>query len=209
MSPKARLAIVLSVVLIFIGVSIAGYVFFVKVPTDLAKAAAEGIREAFHVTPRVSINQTVIIEQNTPIIELATVARQLLVDYSWSHTWLGSTKTMRLQAVFTAKAGIDLREPFRLTIKRNPLRVEATLPPPKILSLTMDSYKALQDEDGWWNRISLADRDSAMRQVETIAMAQADSSGMLDEVNRSMRDRIKEIVQRNNALVEFEPVEQK
>ncbi len=205
MHARVRIFVALSVVILLIGGAVGAYIIFMKIPTDLATATAEGIKEAFHVTPQVRINQTVIIEQNTPILELATVARQLLVDYSWSHTWMGSTKTIRLQAVFTAKGGVDLREPFRLTILRSPLRVEATLPPAKLLSLTMDSYKVLQDEDGWWNRISNADRDSAMGQLQSIARTQAGSSGLLDEVKSSMRDRIMEIVKRNNAVVEFEP----
>jgi len=138
-------------------------------------------------------------------MEFATVARQLMVDYAWSHTWLGSTKAIHLRAVFTAKAGVDLREPFTLTIRRSPLRVDASLPPPKILSMSMDSYDVLQDEDGWWNRISNADRDSAMKQLQATATAQAVSSGMLDEVRSSMEDRIKEIVEKNGATVEFEP----
>ncbi len=205
MHPRVRIVATLFAVILLIGAGVGAYVVFMKIPTDLATAMAEGIKEAFHVTPQVRINQTIVIEQNTPILELATVARQLLVDYSWSHTWMGSTKTMHLQAAFTAKGGVDLRQPFRLTIRRNPLRVEAELPPPKILSLTMDSYKVLQDEDGWWNKISIADRDSAMHQLQTVAKTQAEASGLLEEVKTSMRDRIMEIVKRNNAVVEFEP----
>ncbi len=208
MRAKLRILLVVLFVLLIVAAGIGSYIILIKVPTDLATATAEGIRNAFHVTPQVRINQTIIIEQNTPILELATVERQLLVDYSWSHTWLGSTKTIRLQAVYTAKGGIDLREPFRLTIHRSPLRVEASLPPPKVLSLTMDSYKVLEDDSGWWNRISLADRDSAMSQLQNTAIAQVTSSGLLEEVRRTLRERIVEIVKRNNAVVEFDPAEE-
>ena len=205
MNGKVRIIIALLVVTLLIGAGVGAYILFMKIPTDLAMATAEGIKQVFHVTPQVRINQTVVIEQNTPILELATVSRQLMVDYAWSHTWMGSTKTIRLQAVFTAKGGVDLREPFRLSILRSPLRVEATLPPPKLLSLTMDSYHVLEDEDGWWNKISLADRDSAMGQMQSVARTQAESSGLLEEVQSSMRERIVEIVKRNNAVVAFEP----
>ncbi|MGA9118793.1 MAG: DUF4230 domain-containing protein [Bacteroidota bacterium] len=203
MSARIRLSGLIVVVVLLIGALIAAYVVVVKIPLDLATATAREIKEAFQVTPQVRINQTVVIEQNTPIMELATVARQLMVDYSWTHTWLGSTKTLHLRGVFTAKAGINLREPFHIVITRNPLRVEALLPPPRILSLTMDSYGVLEDDSGWWNKISNADRESAMQSLQATARTQAESSGMLDEVRASFQDRIKQIVEKNGAVVEF------
>jgi hypothetical protein len=203
MGQNIRIAAFAAVAVIIIGALIAAYIIVIKIPVDLANATARGIKEAFQVTPQVKVDQTVVIEQNTPIMELATVARQVLVDYSWTHTWLGSTKTMRLRGVFTAKAGIDLHEPFRIAIKRNPLRVDATLPSPRILSLTMDSYRVLEDENGWWNRISPADREAAMLNLQAAARVQAEQSGILDEVRKSFESRIKEIVERNGAVAEF------
>ncbi|HXX63266.1 MAG TPA: DUF4230 domain-containing protein [Bacteroidota bacterium] len=182
------------------------YTIFVKAPAALAAATADGIEEFLHVRPKVQIDQTVVIEQTTPIMEFATESRQLLVDYSWSHTWLGSTKTIRLNGVFTAKAGFDLREPFTIAIQRNPLRVDAMLPRPKILSLEMTSYKVAVDESGWWNRISNADREAALGALQATARSQAESSGMLEEARTSVESRIREIVEKNGATVRFSPV---
>jgi hypothetical protein len=179
------------------------YALFVKGPADLAAATAQGIEEAFQFRPRVTINQTVIIEANTPILEVATVSRQLQVDYQWSHTWLGSTKTLRLVGTFTAKAGFDLHEPFDINIERSPLRVRATLPPPRLLSVTLDTYYAPVDESGWWNKISPADREQATAALLANARWQAEHSGMLEEARKSAEDRITEIVTRNGATVEF------
>jgi hypothetical protein len=179
------------------------YALFIKAPVDLAAATARGIEEAFQFRPRVTINQRVVIEANTPILEVATVSRQLQVDYQWSHSWLGSTKTLRLVGTFTAKAGFDLHEPFDIAIEKSPLRVKATLPPSRMLSVTMDSYAAPVDESGWWNRISAQDREQAVAALLTAARTQAEHSGMLEEVRRTAEDRIREIVKRNGAAVEF------
>jgi hypothetical protein len=141
------------------------YAVFIKAPTELARATAQGIQELFNFTPRVKIDQTIVIEQNAPIMEVATVSRQLMVDYTWLHTWLGSTKTIHLIGTFTAKAGFDLKEPFTIEIEKSPLRVRASLPPPKILSITMDSYRIAADESGWWNRISSDDREAGVGQT--------------------------------------------
>ena len=179
------------------------YAVFIKAPTELARATAQGIQELFNFTPRVKIDQTIVIEQNAPIMEIATVSRQLMVDYTWSHTWLGSTKTIHLIGTFTAKAGFDLKDPFTIEIERSPLRVKASLPAPKILSITMDSYRIVADESGWWNTISNADREAGVEQLQSTARAQAESSGMLEEARTSAEQRIKEIVQRNGSTVEF------
>lgn len=186
-----------------IGGAIAAYIVLVKAPSDLARNTAEGIRQFFNFTPQVRINQTVVIEQNIPVLEVATVSRSLFVDHTWSHTWLGSTKTLELQGSFTAKAGFDLHEPFHIVIERSPLRVVAELPHPKILSLQMDSYRVVKDDDGWWNRISDRDREQAIQDLQTLARRKVEASGILTEAQATAEDRIREVVERNGSIVEF------
>jgi hypothetical protein len=202
MRPRTIIAAVILLLLAF-GVLTTAYILFIHAPMKLAEAAAGGIKETFNFTPRVTINQTVVIEQNTPIMEIATVARQVHVDRSWSHRWLGSTKSIRVTGSFTAKAGFDLRRPFTIDIARNPLRVSATMPPPQLLSLTMDAYRVEEDESGWWNRISTADREAAVLDLQAAARARAEASGILDEARRSVEERIREVAEKNGAQVEF------
>jgi hypothetical protein len=183
--------------------AVALYIVFVKIPTDLATNISQGIKETFNFTPQVRVEETVVIEQNTPIFEVATVARDLAVEYSWSHQWLGSTKTIALRGTFTAKAGFDLKEPFSLDIQKYPLKVQARMPAPKILSIQLNSYRIIHDESGWWNRISDSDRESAVQALQQIAHEKAQNSGILAEARSTIEQRIKEIVERNGAMVEF------
>ncbi|MGB2957403.1 MAG: DUF4230 domain-containing protein [Bacteroidota bacterium] len=192
--------------ILLVGVAVAAYIVLVKAPTDLAQNTADGIRELFNFTPRVSIEQTVVIEQNTPILEVATVSRTITVDHLWSHTWLGSTKTLHLKGVYTGKAGFDLRQPFEVDIRKNPLRVIASLPPPQLLSLQMDRYDILRDESGWWNRISDEDREKAVEELTGTAYSRAEASGILEEARTTAEMRIREIVERNGSTVEFQPM---
>lgn len=181
------------------------YVFFyvplVKLPSDLAESTAEGFRRVFNLTPRVMIEETVVIEQNTPILEVAVSSRAILVEHAWSHTWLGSTKRIRLRGTFTAKAGFDLRRPFRVQIDRSPLSVEAELPPAELLSLEMDSYAILEDESGWWNRIADIDREEAVRALYRVARDKALASGLTEEAESSATTRLRELLERNGAPV--------
>lgn len=202
---RALLFGVLATLILVVGAAVVFYVIVIRAPIELAHATADGIREVFNFTPRVTVNQTVVIEQNTPILEVATVSRGISVDHTWSHTWLGSTKTIQVLGSFTAKAGFDLREPFTIEVERNPLRVVATMPPPRLLSLELDSYRVLRDESGWWNRIADADREAAVRDLVELARTRAVASGILEEARATAELRIREIVERNGASVAFVP----
>ena len=203
MSIKTPLAIAAAVILVIAAATAAFYVVAVKAPSDLARNTAEGVREFFNFTPQVRIDQTVVIEQTTPILEVATVSREMRVDHAWQQTWLRSTKTIQVQGVFTAKAGFDLREPFRIDIEKRPLRVVARMPPPKILSIDMKEYKVLKDENGWWNSLTPQDREEAVRQIRAVAIDRANHSGLLAESQASVEARIREIVERNGSTVAF------
>jgi hypothetical protein len=198
----AIMGIVAAVLLI--GASLVAYRLFVQAPADLARATADGIRSIFQVTPQVSINQTIIIEQASPILEIATVSRQMLIDHQWSHSWLGSTKTIHVRGTFTAKAGYNLKEPFTITIAHDPVRVIARLPVPRLLSVQMDSFVVVTDESGWWNRLTEEDRSQAVATLQSLARSKAESSGILEDVRRSSEDRIREFVERNGNEVIFE-----
>ena len=201
----SRTALMFSIAIgvLLITAASAFYIVFVKAPSDLAQNTAAGIKEFFNFTPRVRIDQTVVVEQNTPILEVATVQRGVYIDYFWSHTWLGSRKTIQLQGSFLAKAGFDLRQPFDITIERSPLRVNAQMPPPKLLSIQMDTYKIVKDESGWWNRVTDADREAAVHEMNEVARSKAETSGILDEARATVEQRIREIVERNGATVQF------
>jgi hypothetical protein len=202
MIAKYSKLIVAAAVAMFLA-AIALYIVLVKIPSDLATNISQGIKETFHFTPEVRVNETIVIEQHAPIMELATVSHDLLVEYSWSHEWLGSTKTIALRGTFTAKAGFDLQEPFSLSVQKSPLRVHAQMPAPKLLSLQINSYKVLQDENGWWNRISPGDREAAVNALQQTAREKAQNSGLLAEARTTIEQRIREIVERNGAMVEF------
>ena len=201
MKSKYSLAIVATGVALVLA-AFASYIIVVKIPTDLASGIAKGVKEAFNFTPLVKVENTVVIEQTMPILELAIVSRDLSVEYTWSHQWLGSTKVISLRGTFTAKAGFDLREPFAIEITKFPIVVRANMPEPKILSLQMNSYKIVQDESGWWNRVTDADREAAVAALQSRAREEAVNSGILAETRAAVESRIGEIVKRNDATLE-------
>lgn len=197
------LIVALAVSLVLVSGSIAFYVVFVRAPAEIAGNVAEGFQEFFNFTPRVTIDQTVVIEQNTPIVEVSTVSRNLFIEDRWEDQWLASTKTVEIRGSFTVKAGFDLKEPFTINISRYGRAIQASLPEPKILSVEMNTYDIIRDENGWWNRVTDQDREGAFYRLRTAAQKAAKDSGILEEARVTAKDRIREIVQRNGSTVEF------
>jgi len=199
--PVLITALVVGVVLVVS--AIAFYLVLVRAPAEIAGNVAEGFREFFNFTPRVTIDQTVVIEQSTPIIEVSTLSRNLFAEDRWEDQWIGSTKTVEIRGSFTVKAGFDLREPFTINITRYGLTIQASLPEPRILSLEMNTYKIIKDENGWWNRVTDQDREEAFYRLRTAARKAVQDSGILEEARATAEERIREIVQRNGSTVEF------
>jgi len=108
-----------------------------------------------------------------------------------------------MAGTFVAKAGFNLREPFTVRVNRNSREVSTILPKPRLLSLEMTGYRVLEDESGWWNRISNSDRELAVMQLTETARRQALSSGLLADAQRAAKARITEILERNGATAEF------
>ncbi|MDW8019896.1 MAG: DUF4230 domain-containing protein [Chloroherpetonaceae bacterium] len=176
----------------FAALAIAGavYVVFVKVPTDLAEKVASSVRHTLHFTPEVRLNETIVVQQSTPILELATVSKEILVEDAYTHTFLGSTKTLVVRGTFVAKAGFDLREKFLLTVKTNPTKLIAELPAPKLLSIEMTRYDIVQEESGWWNRLTSEEREAAVQRLRQKAEQHLLVSSLLNDAETLMRKQL-------------------
>jgi hypothetical protein len=196
-------AIVLGVLIVSAAISF--YIMTVKVPTDLAHDFAVGFKEVFNFTPRMLVKENVVIEQQTPITELATVSRSVYMDYSWKHTWMGSSKNLQLTGAFTVKAGFDLKDEFTLTVVPKPLHIIADMPPPRILSVQMDTFLVVRDESGWWNKITAEDRQNAVNELQKRARTKAESSGILVDARANAEASLRKIAGWSRTTIEFPP----
>lgn len=205
--PRTILAFAVAIVLVIATATGAFYFLTVKAPSDLArnakeesfdaaKRAARGFKNAFNFTPQVTVGGTTVVEQAGAIAELATVRQEVIVHYHWSQSWLGSTKVMELQGVYTAKAGFNLRDPFRISLDGG--RLAADLPAPGLLSLEMTGYRVLTDENGWWNKITLEDREKAIRAMQSEAKTKAEGSGLLEEAKTKFKQEFSDAMKTQN-----------
>lgn len=204
MTLTARITLAaLAIALAALAVAGAVYVIFVKAPTDLAEKVAQGMRETLHFTPEVHVNETVVVQQSAPILELATVSKEVWVEDTYTNTFLGSTKTLVVRATFTGKAGFDLREKFVITVKTNPNKLVAEFPSPKLLSLEMTRYDIVQEESGWWNRLTSEEREAAVRRLRQKAEQQLLASSLLRDAERQMQEQLQTVLSRYPIPVEI------
>jgi hypothetical protein len=180
------------------------YVVFYKIPNQLGHAVATSFRSAFNFQPQVTINDLVVLEQSTPIAELAMESKHVFAQHIYQSTWAYSTKTMEMYGVFTAKAGFDLKQPFVVKIQRLPLKIFVKMPQPKLLSLQMDNYHILRDEDGYWNKLDASERESAVTELQKNARQKVLASPLLSEAKTELEKRIREFVAKDGYTVEFE-----
>src|SRR5438874_13317202 len=165
-SRSGRISWPIALTLMALIIAVVVLIVFLRLETWPARTAQQGtaglerlgknLRAAFidiaHLQPRISINDRVYMEQTAPVTELAVVSRRIEVEHEFLHTWVGSSKRVKLHGTFTAKAGFDLRE--QVTIDIRPTEILIQLPHAQILGVDQEQVDVLAFENGLWNRIS-------------------------------------------------------
>src|SRR5881398_4099547 len=138
------------------------------------------LRSAFidiaHLQPRITINNRVYMEQTTPVSELVVLSRRIEVEHELLHTWVGSSKRVKLHGTFNAKAGFDLQQDLSIDIRPDEIIVQ--LPHAQILSVEQDQVDVLEFENGLWNRISGQDLQAEWSSLPQLAWKKATATGL-------------------------------
>src|SRR6059058_1687160 len=177
---------------------------FLRLETWPARTATQGtaelerlgkdVRSAFidiaHLQPRITINNRVYIEQTTPVSELVVLSRRIEVEHEFLHTWMGSSKRVKLHGTFAVKAGFDLRQNLSIDIRPNEIIVE--LPHAQILGIDPVQVDVLAFENGFWNRISGEDVQSELSILPQLAREKAVESGLPAEGERALQQQLDE-----------------
>src|SRR5947208_16154092 len=125
-------------------------VIFVRLESWPARTAREStaelerlgkdLRAAFidiaNLQPRITINNRVYMEQTKPVSELVVLSRRIEVEHELLHSWVGSSKRVKLHGTFNAKAGFDLRQNLSIDIRPDEIIVQ--LPHAQILGIEQD-----------------------------------------------------------------------
>ena len=199
----ALMALIIAVVVVII---------FVRLETWPARTARQStaeleklgkdLRSAFidiaHLQPRITINNRVYMEQTTPVSELVVLSRRIEVEHEFLHTWIGSSKRVKLHATFTVKAGFDLRQ--NLSVDIRPGEIIIQLPHAQILGIEQNQVDVLTFENGLWNRISGEDVQSELSILPQLAREKAAESGLPAEAERALQRQLDERIHTRQPL---------
>jgi hypothetical protein len=189
---------IILLIVLLITVSISAYVIVVVIPARLAAKSYEGakkigrdISKVFQFTPEVKVNNTIVLQQQTPILELATVSQKFQHHYEWINTRLYSTKKINISGTFEAKAGFDLKEKFLIDIHENDAMI--TIPHAKILSTELLGDVKFQDEHGVWNWIDHEDREAALNSFQQDARGFAEDAEFIKQAEVNIEKELRQI----------------
>ena len=194
--------IALTVVALIIGATI--LIIFLRLETWPARTARQStaelerlgknLRAAFidiaHLQPRITINDRVYMEQTNPVSELVVLSRRIEVEHELLHTWVGSSKRVKLHGTFIAKAGFDLRKGLSIDIR--PDQIVVQLPHAQILGVEQQQIDVLAFENGLWNHISGQDVQSELSALPELAWKKAAESGLSAETEESLQQQLEQ-----------------
>lgn len=179
--------------------TLAVYVVFVTIPTQLtrrsyeaAKMLGEDFRKAFQFTPEITVEQTVVLNQQTPVLELAVLAQNFEHRFIWTNTWLNSTKQIFITGTFQAKAGFDLHKKFSIRLTDD--KAYVTLPEPVLLSIESRGDITYRDENGIWNWVDTDDRTNATNAFIKDARKFAAQAAFVKDAQTKMEGQVKELL---------------
>jgi hypothetical protein len=188
----------LLIALLIVG-TIAAYIVLVTIPTQLAKRSyeaaktlGEDFKNIFHFTPEITVNNTIVLNQQTPVLEMAVLSQNFEHRYTWTNTWLRSTKQVFISGTFVAKAGFDLKDRFSIRLKNDTAYV--VLPEPIILSVESQGDIAYRDEHGIWNWVNPDDRTQATNAFITDARSYADRAPFIQDAKSKTESQLRELL---------------
>ena len=166
----------------------------VRQSTAELERLGKNLRAAFidiaHLQPRITINDRVYMEQTMPVSELVALSRRIEVEHELLHTWVGSSKRVKLHGTFVAKAGFDLRK--GLSIDIHPDQIIVQFPHAQILGVEQQQADVLAFENGLWNRISGQDVQSELSALPQLAWKKAAESNLSVEAEETLQQQLEQ-----------------
>jgi Protein of unknown function (DUF4230) len=208
----SRISLPLAFTLIALLIAVVVLIIFLRLESWPARTARQStaelerlgkdLRAAFidvaHLQPRITINNRVYMEQTTPVSELVVLSRRIEVEHELLHTWVGSSKRVKLHGTFVAKAGFNLQQDLSIDIRPDEIIIQ--LPHARILGIEQQQVEVLAFENGLWNRISGQDLQSELSILPQQASDKAAESGLPAEAERTLQQQLGERIHSSQPL---------
>jgi hypothetical protein len=125
------------------------------------------LADTLQFRPKIVVHDKVVYAQSQEIMQLAVLAKDTEVTRESDQSWLGSTKHIRIHALFRLHAGFDLNQECQVAVKGTTVNVR--LPPASILSTEVVHWNVEELEDGLWNKVQPQDVTTELNALPEIA----------------------------------------
>jgi hypothetical protein len=167
---------------------------------DIARTVAD----ALQVRPRVVVDRRTVVESRTDVLKLVTLEKTFTERQTIHDTWLHSTKTLEIECDFVVQAGFDLSEPFVIDVENAGGTLRVALPQARILGVSVRDVRFLRDEDGFWNKLTPADREAALTELRRRVERNAAKSGLPGAARKLAEQRLAALLASTGRTVRFE-----
>ncbi len=195
---------------------VGGLYFIVVAPLERAISGARASveRGLDKVLGAITNTDTRIVEGRAEIVETSEISELSLLEMRMSATRtieksenlsilpLG-TKKLIVRGHYQVKGGYRLKDGVSLRMEYG--KPVARFPKPQILSVELVDFDVLSEDDGWLNKVQPGDRAQILRELREQMRQEAEQSGMLDTVERTLRTRLRDLLGAETVTVEQFP----
>jgi len=192
---------------------IVGAYFLVVRPIERALSGTKSSfeRGLAQVLGAITDTDTRVVEGRAEIVETAEISELSLLEMRMSATRtieksekfsglpLG-TKKLIVRGHYTVKGGYRMKGGVSLRMENG--KPIANFPKPEVLSVELIDYDVLSEDDGWLNKIQAPDRAQILRELRLQMRQEAETSGLLDTIESSLRTRLRDLLGVQSVTVE-------
>lgn len=197
-----------------VGLLLIGGYFLVLLPLRqvVSGTTAQLSRGLDKVLAVVTNSDTRIVEGRAELIERSEITELGLAELKMSATRTfenegyvlkylpAGTKKLIVRGQYQVKAGYRLVPGVSLRAEKG--RVIARFPKPQVLSVELLDFQVLNEENGWLNKVTPADRAAVLRELREQMRGEAERSGLLDAVDQRLRTRLRDLLGSDQVAVE-------
>ena len=188
-----------------------GYFLVVKLERALSSTRSSVGHGLQQVLGAITQTDTRIVEGRAEIVESSEISELSLLELKMNATRtiekseslsilpLG-TKKLIVRGHYQVKGGYRLKDGVSLRMEND--TPVARFPQPEILSVELTDFDVLSEDDGWLNKIQPADRAQILRELRAQMRVEAEQSGLLDTVARTLSTRLRDLLGASQVTVE-------
>ena len=173
---------------------------------DLARRMGADIRDALQLHPKVMVGDRTIMERSSEQVELVTISQVLEHTYMFEHNWAGSSKRLEIKGLFMAKAGFSVDDSFAIRVSENGNIASIEHGPPIIISCELQEVTVVKDESGFWNKLTIEDRQNAQNALIQGARKAVANSGLLTKASENLTKRLAPLEAKHGVKLQDTPL---